>query len=137
MPKVTVLMSVYNNGRYLWQAIDSVLNHPWRDFEFLTISYGSTDKSREIIMSFDDPRMPIVDNPTNIGLTKSLNHDLELSEAELISRQDADDISYPPRLARGIRFLDAHPQVVLLGTSARAVNERAHKWANSIYNGRE
>lgn len=88
-------------------------------------------------MSFDDPRMPIVDNPTNIGLTKSLNHDLELSEAELISRQDADDISYPPRLARGIRFLDAHPQVVLLGTSARAVNERAHKWANSIYNGRE
>ena len=127
MPKANVLMSFYNCQRYILQAIDSVLGQPSRDFEFLIINDGCTDKSREIILSFNDTRIPQVDNPTGIGLTKSLNHVLEPSEAEFITRQNANDISYPTRLTREIQFLGAHPQVVFLGTSARAVDERAEK----------
>jgi len=127
MPKVTVLMPVYNGERYLWEAIESILRQTWTDFEFLIINDGSMDKSREIILSFNDPRICLVDNPTNIGLTKSLNRGLQLSKGELIARQDADDISYPTRLSREVGFLDTHPEVVLLGTSARAVDERGER----------
>lgn len=124
MPEVTVLMSVYNGQRYLKEAIESILCQKWMDFEFLIINDGSTDKSREIIMSFNDPRIRLANNPIRMGLTKALNHGLQLSRGELIARQDADDISYPTRLAREVEFLETHPQVVLLGTNARAVDEQ-------------
>jgi glycosyltransferase involved in cell wall biosynthesis len=124
MPKVTVLMSAYNGQRYLKEAMESILCQTWSDFEFLIINDGSTDKSREIIMSFDDPRIRLVENPTNIGLTKSLNHGLELSRTELIARQDADDISYPERLEQQVQFFETHSEVVLLGTSAQAIDEQ-------------
>ncbi|MGD8762769.1 MAG: glycosyltransferase [Desulfobacteraceae bacterium] len=124
MPKITVLMSVYNGSRYLRQAIESILCQTWSDFEYLIINDGSTDNSRDIVLSFDDPRIRLVDNPSNIGLTKSLNRGLQLAQAEYIARQDADDISYPERLERQVQFLDEYPDVALLGTRARAIDEK-------------
>ena len=123
MHKVTVLMPVYNGSRYLRQAIESILGQTWSDFEFLIINDGSNDNSRDIILSFDDRRIRLVDNPSNIGLTKSLNRGLQLARAEYIARQDADDISYPERLERQVKFLDEYPDVVLLGTRTRAIDE--------------
>jgi glycosyltransferase involved in cell wall biosynthesis len=123
MPKVTVLMSVYNGRRYLSDAIESILNQTWPDFEFLIINDGSTDNSREIIKSFNDPRIRLVDNSENIGLVKSLNRGLELAQGELIARQDADDISYPNRLDEQVRFLNMHPQIMLLGTGVKTIDE--------------
>ena len=70
MPEVTVLMSVYNGQRYLKEAIESILCQTWTDIEFLIINDGSRDNSGEILRSFDDPRIRLVDNPTNVGLTK-------------------------------------------------------------------
>lgn len=132
MPKVTVLMSVYNGRRYLSQAIESILNQTWHDFEFLIINDGSTDNSREIIKSFDDPRIRLVDNSENIGLVSSLNRGLELAQGELIARQDADDLSYSDRLNKQVRFLERHPEIILLGTSVKTIDEsgRPHpvKW---------
>ena len=124
MHKLTVLMPVYNGQRFLREAIESILVQTLSDFEFLIINDGSTDSSREIILSFDDPRIRLVDNPTNTGLTKSLNRGLRLSKGEYIARQDSDDISYPKRLEREVQFLDTHPEVALLGTSARAIDEK-------------
>ncbi|MFC1815930.1 glycosyltransferase family 2 protein [Thermodesulfobacteriota bacterium] len=126
MPKVTVLMPVYNAGLFLREAINSILGQTWPDFEFLIINDGSTDNSREIISSFSDPRIRLIDNPTNIGLTKSLNRGLQLSKGEYIARQDADDISYPERLEKQILFLDAHPDIVLLGTRGRAIDKNGN-----------
>jgi glycosyltransferase involved in cell wall biosynthesis len=123
MPKVTVLMSVYNGERFLHESIESILGQTWSDFEFLIINDGCTDNSRDIILSFNDPRIRLVDNLSNIGLTKSLNRGLQLAQAEYIARQDADDISFPGRLERQVQFLDEYPDVALLGTRARAIDE--------------
>ena len=95
MPKVTVLMSVYNSEKFLRESINSILEQTFKDFEFLIINDGSTDSSREIILSYNDPRITLFDNKNNIGLTKSLNKGLDLAKGEYIARQDADDISLP------------------------------------------
>ncbi|MBN1314440.1 MAG: glycosyltransferase [Anaerolineales bacterium] len=132
-PRVSVLMSVYNSERYLCQAIDSILCQTWSDFEFLIVNDGSTDRSREIITSLKDPRIRLIDNSTNIGLTKSLNRGLELAGGEYIARQDADDVSYPTRLERQVEYLDSHPDVALLGTRMRIIDESGKKRKPSRY----
>lgn len=116
MPRVTVLMSVYNGDRYLLESIESILNQTFRDFELLIINDGSTDKTREIILSLNDPRIRLVDNEQNIGLTQSLNKGLRLAKGDFVARQDADDLSVPERLQQQVDFLDQHPEVALLGT---------------------
>lgn len=116
MPKVSVLMAVYNGDRYLREAIDSILGQTFQDFEFLIINDGSTDRTREVILSYDDPRIRLVDNEHNLGLTQSLNRGLMLAKGEFVARQDGDDISEPERLAKQVAFLEANPEVALLGT---------------------
>jgi glycosyltransferase involved in cell wall biosynthesis len=121
-PRVTVLMSVYNGERFLAEALESILAQTWTDFEFLIINDGSTDRSRKIILSYGDPRIRLLDNPTNIGLTKSLNRGLELARGDMIARQDADDLSHPARLSKQVAFLEEHPEVALLGTRASLID---------------
>jgi glycosyltransferase involved in cell wall biosynthesis len=116
MCKVTVLMAVYNGEVYLRDAVDSILSQTYQDFEFLIINDGSTDATREIVLSYQDPRVRLVDNPNNLGLTRSLNRGLQLATGQLIARQDADDISEPDRLAQQVTFLDNHPDIALVGT---------------------
>jgi len=115
-PCVTVLMSVYNAGDYLAQAIQSILEQSFRYFEFLIINDASTDRSREIILSFNDPRIVLVDNDNNIGLTRSLNKGLKLARGKYIARMDADDISMPERLQKQVGFLESHPEYCLVGS---------------------
>ena len=107
-------MSVYNGERFLQKSIEFILGQTFSDFEFLIINYGSTDNSRDIILSFHDPRIRLIDNPSNIRLTKSLNRRLKLTESEFIVRQDADDISYPERLKQQVQFFYDHPDLASL-----------------------
>jgi glycosyltransferase involved in cell wall biosynthesis len=122
MPKVTVLMAVYNGERYLRQAVESVLCQTFQDFQFLIINDGSTDNTRDLILSYDDARIVLVDNQRNVGQTRSLNRGLELAVGQLIARQDADDISEPERLAKQVAFLDRRPEVALLGTGYKEID---------------
>ena len=122
-PKVTVLMSVYNGKRYLREAIDSILDQTFRDFEFLIINDGSTDSSSDIIRSYDDSRIRLIENEKNIGLTRSLNKGLKLARGEYIARMDADDRSMPERLEKEILFLDKNKNVGLVGTYFLMVNK--------------
>ena len=122
-PLVTVLMPVYNAERFLSEAIDSILQQSLTDFEFLIIDDGSTDSSREIINSYKDPRIRLVQNETNLGITASLNKGIQLARASLIARMDADDISYPERLQKQYDYLRTHPDCALLSTSARVITE--------------
>ena len=116
MPKLSVIMPVYNGERYLSQAIESILNQTFRDFELLIINDGSTDRSREIAASYADPRIVLTDNERNMGLSRSLNRGIRLARGEYIARQDADDLSHPDRLRRQVEYLERHPDTVLLGT---------------------
>lgn len=124
-PKVTVLMSVYNGEKYLQEAIDSILGQTFKDFEFLIINDGSTDKTGEILESYNDPRIKIIDNKKNIGLTKSLNIGLRKAKGEYIARQDADDISMPERLKEEVVFLEMHQDYAVVGTFAKIINENS------------
>ncbi len=114
--RITVIMSVYNGEKYLREAIDSILGQTFKDFEFLIIDDGSTDSSVEIIRSYTDPRIRLIQNGKNIGLTRSLNKGIKLARGEYIARMDADDISLPERIEKQIEYLDYHPDVGVLGT---------------------
>lgn len=115
-PRVCILMSIYNSARYLTEAIDSILDQTLTDFEFLIINDGSTDKSREVVLSYSDNRIKLIDNETNIGLTKSLNKGLDLALGKYIVRMDADDISLPHRLKTQFEFMEKNPQVDVCGS---------------------
>ena len=122
-PKTSVIMSVYNGEKYLREAIECILNQTFTDFEFIIVNDGSTDNSLEIILSYSDERIKIINNEKNIGLTKSLNKALKQARGEYIARQDADDISLPNRFEEQIMYLEKHPEVVLLGTNAYRIDE--------------
>jgi len=115
-PEVTVLMAVYNGERFLRQAVESILNQTFLDFEFLIINDGSSDGTGDILASYDDPRIRVVDNDRNIGHPQSLNRGLALARGEYIARQDADDISYSERLERQVSFMRKNADVAVLGT---------------------
>lgn len=124
MPKITVLMSVYNGEKYLRKAIESILNQTYGNFEFLIINDGSTDSSAKIVHSYQDSRIHFINNHKNIGLTKSLNKGLALAKGEYIARQDADDISNLKRFEKQVNYLERNSEVVLLGTQARIINSK-------------
>jgi glycosyltransferase involved in cell wall biosynthesis len=116
-------MSVYNGERFLNNAIDSILNQTFSDFEFIIIDDASTDRTAEILKTYSDPRIRIMKNNQNQGLTKSMNKELTLARGIYIARMDADDISLPNRLATQLRFLDNNPEFALIGSSAYLIDE--------------
>jgi glycosyltransferase involved in cell wall biosynthesis len=117
-------MAVYNGARYVRQAIDSILAQTFTDFELVIIDDGSTDETPQILASYHDPRIVLIENECNLGLTKSLNVGIRASCGELIARQDADDASLPERLERQVAYLYAHPTVALVGAGSRWIDER-------------
>lgn len=122
-PKVTVLMSVYNSERYLREAINSILNQTFKNFEFLIVNDGSTDETLGILQSYNDSRIKIHNNKKNIGLVKSLNKGLKMAKGEYIARQDADDISVSERLEKELTFLIAHPDYATVGSFIKVIDE--------------
>ncbi len=114
--RAAVLMPVYNAASFLKEAIDSVLRQSFRDFEFLIIEDGSTDGSLDIIKSYSDPRIRIIENKKNLGLVESLNKGLNLLACEYIIRMDADDVCMPGRFKKQIGFMDANPDVGVCGS---------------------
>ena len=102
-PLVSVLMPVYNGELYLKEAISSVLQQTFTDFEFIIINDGSTDKSQEVINTFNDERIKTV-TQKNIGVAKSLNKGLAMAEGSYIWRHDADDICLTEQLEKQYNF---------------------------------
>jgi glycosyltransferase involved in cell wall biosynthesis len=120
-PKITVLMPVYNCELYINEAIDSILNQTFIDFEFLVIDDASTDATAAIIKNYNDPRIQLIQKPINSGYTNSLNYGLKVAKGEYIARMDGDDISLPKRFEKQVAFLDANPDVVLCGTALKVI----------------
>lgn len=114
-PKVTVLMPVYNSAQYLVEAINSILNQTWSDFEFLIIDDASEDDSLKIINSFNDKRIRIIHNEVNLKLVGALNKGVDLARGDYIVRMDSDDISLPFRLWEQVKFMDKNPDIGISG----------------------
>ncbi len=122
MPKVTVLMPVYNNELYVYEAVSSILNQTFGDFELLIVDDGSTDASASVIEAFQDPRIRLVRSEMNEGLVAALNKGLALAEGEYIARMDSDDIALPERLEKQVALLDQRADIGLCGTQLKLMN---------------
>lgn len=123
-PRITVLMAVYNGSAFLRQAIDSILEQTFTDYELLIINDASTDDSGGIIASYHDPRIRVVNNRTNLGLTKSLNIGLKLAKGSLIARMDADDLSHPQRLAKQVALMETDNNYGLIASGMEVIDEK-------------
>ncbi len=121
-------MCVYNAAPYLSAAIQSILDQTYPDFEFLIINDGSTDESREIISSYADSRIRVIDQQ-NLGLTKSLNRGLDSARGDYIARMDADDVSFSDRLSRQVAYLDTNPEITVLGGGVETIDCQGNRMA--------
>jgi glycosyltransferase involved in cell wall biosynthesis len=123
-PRVSVIMPVYNTAAYLGEAIQSILDQSYGDFEFIIINDGSTDHSEQIINSFNDPRIIYLNNEENQGLVYTLNRGVNLASGEWIARMDGDDISLPIRFEEQMQYLHDHPYVDVLATTVQLIDEQ-------------
>lgn len=123
MPKVSVLMPIWNTQEeYLREAIESILTQRYRDFEFLILNDSPENTALDaIVASYADERISYYRNDKNMGITPSRNKLLQLAKGEYIAIFDHDDVSLPERLERQVAFLDAHPEVGVLGTGIREI----------------
>jgi glycosyltransferase involved in cell wall biosynthesis len=114
-PIVSILMPVYNAGKYLKIAIDGILAQTFSDFELIIVNDGSIDNSEEIILSYTDSRIKYF-KQENAGVAQTLNNGLKFCTGKYIRRHDADDLSTPNAIEKQIEFLNRNPQFPLVGT---------------------
>jgi glycosyltransferase involved in cell wall biosynthesis len=122
-PKISVLLPVFNAEKFLKESIESILNQTFKDFELIVINDGSIDNSENIIQSYTDSRIRYIRNETNLGLIKTLNIGIELSEGKYIARMDADDICSLNRFEKQYNFLEQNTDVVLCGSWVKRIDE--------------
>jgi len=116
-PIVSVILPVFNCEDYIYDAVKSILDQTFTEFELFIIDDGSTDNTYKIIKQIKDPRIILV-KQNNKGLPKTLNENFKRARGKFIARQDADDFSYPQRLEKQVKFLESHPDVGIVGTWA-------------------
>lgn len=117
-PQVSVVLPVYNGAATVADSLTSILSQEGVELELIVIDDASTDHSRDVIRSFNDPRIVLVELRENRGLANALNEGVAASRAPLIARQDQDDVSHARRLLRQSQHFEASPDLVLLGTWA-------------------
>jgi glycosyltransferase involved in cell wall biosynthesis len=124
-PIISVIMPVFNAERYIADAIQSILDQTFTNFEFIIINDCSADNSLEIIRHYAniDSRILILNNDKNLGVSRSLNRGINISKANYIARMDADDVSFPNRFEKQINFLEENIDIGVLGTSAVIIDE--------------
>lgn len=135
--KVSVIMAVFNGEKYVDKAIESILNQTHKDIEFIIIDDGSNDNTFIKIKKWADreKKIEIIKNPTNIGLTKSLNKAIKICQGVFIARQDVDDVSLPFRLEKQIGFLLKNQDFAFCGcNSLRKQNKNQNLIFNFEYN---
>lgn len=117
VPTVSVVLSVRNGGRDLPQALGTILNQSFTDFELIAIDNGSTDETGAYLDGIPDPRVRVF-HQADAGLAAALNRGISLARGRYIARQDHDDLADLNRIAKQVEFLDAHPGHALVGTRA-------------------
>ncbi|WP_446424602.1 glycosyltransferase family 2 protein [Mailhella sp.] len=125
MPRVSVLMPVYNTRpEHLREAIDSILAQTFGDFEFLILNDCSTNADvADVVKSYADPRIVYAENERNLGISGARNRLLDMAQGEYLAVMDHDDISLPDRFEKQVAFLDAHPDVGVVGTLVKNLHD--------------
>jgi glycosyltransferase involved in cell wall biosynthesis len=132
-PLISVILPVFNADKYVFQAIESILNQTYTDFELIIIDDGSTDHSAEVICSFHDTRIVFLQNQDNQGLVYTLNRGIQSAKGKYIARMDADDISLPHRFQQQVSFLEMHPEIGVVGSGYLPIDENNNAVRSPIY----
>lgn len=121
IPVISVLMPVYNAGSYLRDAIQSILDQSYKDFELIVLNDGSTDSSEEIIKSFSDPRIRYMINERNLGIVATLNRGIDLARGAYIARMDGDDLSLPNRFEIQLKYFESETEAAVVCSPAYCI----------------
>jgi len=137
-PLVTVLMPCFNAEKYLDASIESIVHQTYQNLHILLIDDGSTDATLEICHKWSqkDTRIEIIQNKDNIGLIKTLNKGISLSNSPYLARMDADDVSAIHRIEKQIAFLLQNKEIAIVGTKSLPIDLKGNgipKIANSTY----
>lgn len=129
MPRVSVLLNVYNDEKYLSQCIESVLNQSFGDLELVVVNDGSTDSTLDIVRSYmaQDARIVLVDLEANVGRARAINIALEHATGEFIAKLDGDDYFYPDKLHRQVEYLQRHGDCFLVACGVDMVDENSRR----------
>lgn len=127
MIKISVIMGVYREkNEYIKLAIDSILNQSFTNFEFIIVLDDPNNiEGLKLLNEYKekDSRIKVIVNERNIGLAMSLNKAIELAKGEYLARMDADDISLPDRFIKQVEYMDAHPEIAVVGTNKNIIDE--------------
>ena len=124
-PKVSIVMAAYNEERDIGRALESILAQTFIDWELIIVDDGSTDATPDVVRRYaeKDSRINLVRNVANLELLASLNRGIGLAQADLIARADANDTNLPERLSKQYEYMQAHPEIDVLGTAAYLLDE--------------
>ncbi len=127
-PRVSVLIPLYyTNVKHLKEAIESILNQSFKDFELLILNDSpEATYLGDIVESYQDARIKYFVNEQNIGITQSRNKLLKLAKGEYLAIMDHDDISLPDRFAKQVSYLDTHPEVGVVGCYTESFPSKGH-----------
>jgi len=127
--RVAILMPVYNVAEYLREALDSILQQSYSDFRIYIVDDCSTDNTVEVIQSYTDERIHLIQQVKNGGIVPTMNAGLDaLQEEEYVVRMDGDDISVPDRLEQLIDFLEHHPDIGVCSSSVEVFGSKSEVW---------
>ncbi len=138
-PLVTVVMPVYNAGKYVHPAIESILNQSYSNLEIIVINDGSTDNSKNTILNFEDPRLRFFENPGNLGIVRTRNRGLDEAKGKYIAVMDSDDIALPDRIKIQVDFLENNPEYGMCASYFQTIdgNDKILKTAHFPTNDRD
>ena len=129
---ISVIMPVYNTPIiFLQTAVESILKQTFQEFEFIIVDDGTTNTCKKYLERLKDPRIRIIHNEKNLGITKSLNIGLKVVRGKYIARMDSDDISLPDRLKAQYDFMEQHPDVIVCGSKTGKVGDISHSYSLS------
>lgn len=131
-PEISIVMPVYNREHYVKGAIDSILNQTFTDFEFIIVNDGSTDNTLQILKSYNDERIKILENDQNRGIVYSRNRGLEAATGKYVGMFDSDDIALPDKFKIQHNFLETNPNFGMVGAWVKFIDENGNitkgKW---------
>lgn len=118
---VSIIMPVYNGALYIRESIESILSQTYSNFEFIIINDGSSDNTLEIIHSYADSRIILIDQK-NTGTSQAMNVGIRIAKGQYVARMDHDDIAMPERIAMQVQFLMKNPNYGVVGSSAYKID---------------
>lgn len=122
-PLVTIGIPVYNVGRFIGLSLKSVLQQSYTNFELIITDDGSTDNTVEVIRSFNDPRITLIVDGENHGISYRLNQQIDLAKGKYFVRMDGDDLMFPDRVEKQVNYLEEHPDVDVVGAGAVVIDD--------------